>query len=160
MLTRSLLAAARLPGPRKARWLLLRAARVQTRAWNIAPGCYFSGPRITVGRGTFINRGCVFDASSPITIGERCAIGIGVTVLTSTHTIGPPERRAGQLVSRPVTVGDGCWIGSNVVLLPGVTVGAGCVIAAGAVVRADCDPDTMYAGVPASPVRTLELSPV
>jgi maltose O-acetyltransferase len=141
--------------PRKARWLLLRAAGVRTDAWNIAPGCHFTGPRVTIGRGTFINRGCVFDASASVLIGERCAFGLEVMILTSTHDQGPPDRRAGALASAPITVGDGCWIGSRALLLPGVTVGDGAIIAAGAVVHADCDPHTLYAGVPARSIRHI-----
>lgn len=143
--------------PRKARWLLLRAAGVHTDAWNIAPGCQFTGSRVTIGRGTFINGGCVFDSSASITIGERCALGLEVMLLSSSHEIGPADRRAGAMTGAPVTVGDGCWIGSRAVLLPGATVGDGAVIAAGAVVRGDCDPHTLYAGVPAKPLRALPV---
>jgi len=46
-------------------------------------------------------------------------------------------------------IGDGAWIGARVIILPGVTVGAGAVIAAGSVVTSDCAPDSLYAGVPA-----------
>lgn len=154
--SRALLAAARLGAiHRKGRWLLLRAAGIKTRAWNIAPGCFFGGTNITIGQGTYVNRECLFDGFASIAIGERCAIGMRVMFVTSSHEPGGPERRAGKLSGRPITVGDGCWIGSGAVLLPGVTVGDGCVIAAGAVVRSDCEPHTMYAGVPARRVKTL-----
>jgi maltose O-acetyltransferase len=52
-------------------------------------------------------------------------------------------------------VGDGSWIGANVTILPGVTIGKDCVIGAGAVVTSDCAPNTVYAGVPARPIRML-----
>src|SRR3954452_168159 len=81
---------------------------------------------------------------------------MGVMILTSAHALGPHERRGGELASAPVRIGHGCWIGARAVLLPGVTVGDGCVIAAGAVVRADCTADTLYAGVPAQAVRRLD----
>jgi maltose O-acetyltransferase len=141
--------------PRKARWLILRAAGVTTRAWNIGPGCYFSGRDITIGRGTYINRGCLFDGFAPVHIGERCAIGMRAMFVTSSHGPGTPDRRAGDVTGSPVTVGDGCWIGAQAVVLPGVTVGAGCVIASGAVVTDDCDSNGLYAGVPARLVRSL-----
>jgi maltose O-acetyltransferase len=84
---------------------------------------------------------------------------MGVMILTSEHALGPHERRGGEVVGTPVRVGDGCWIGARAVLLPGATVGDGCVIAAGADVRGDCEPDTLYAGVPARPVRRLDDEP-
>jgi maltose O-acetyltransferase len=140
--------------PRKARWALMRLAGVRTDAWNISPGCFFSGT-VTIGRGTIINRECLFDGHAPITVGERCAIGMRVTVATSSHEPGGPERRAGELTAAPVAVGDGCWIGAGATLLPGVTIGDGAVIAAGAVVASDCEPHSLYAGVPATHVRHL-----
>lgn len=51
---------------------------------------------------------------------------------------------------------DGCWLGGNVTVLPGVTIGRGCVIAAGAVVTKSCDPNGLYAGVPARRIRDLD----
>lgn len=149
-----LLLASRSPVPRKARWLLLRAAGIRTAAWNIGPRCFFSGD-ITIGRGTFINRECVLDGFAPVRIGERCAIGMRAMLVTSSHRIGTCERRAGDLEPAPITVGDGCWIGAGAVLLPGVTVGPGCVIASGAVVTHDCTSDGLYAGVPARRIRDL-----
>jgi maltose O-acetyltransferase len=140
--------------PRKARWLVLRCSGIATEAWNIAPGCFFAG-HVEIGRGTYVNRECLFDGMAPIRIGPRCAIGMRAAFITSSHEVGPPERRAGDLVSRPVTVGAGCWIGSHAVLLPGVTVGDGCIIASGAVVHRDCTPHSLYGGVPARLIRSL-----
>ena len=141
--------------PRKVRWGLLRLSGVKTDAWNIGPRCYFGTNEVVIGRGTFVNRGCVFDAMAPIRIGERCALGMEVMFITSTHPVAGHERRAGDVEGKPVIIGDGCWIGARATILPGVSVGAGSVIAAGAVVVSDCDPDTVYAGVPARPVRDL-----
>jgi maltose O-acetyltransferase len=137
------------------RWLILRACGVDARAWNIGPRCVFGTTDVAIGRGTFINRGCVFDAMAPIRIGGRCAIGMEVMVITSTHAVAGPDRRAGELEARPVTIGKGCWIGSRVVILPGVTVGDGVIIASGAVVSRDCDANMLYAGIPARPIRAL-----
>lgn len=63
--------------------------------------------------------------------------------------------RGGEVISMPIKIGGGCWIGARAVILPGVTVGNGCIIGAGAVVAKDCEPDGMYAGVPAKRVRDL-----
>jgi acetyltransferase-like isoleucine patch superfamily enzyme len=76
---------------------------------------------------------------------------------TSGHRIGSAERRAGVYVADPIAIGDGSWIGTRAVLLGGVTVGAGCMVAAGAVVVADCQPNGLYAGTPARRVRDLPV---
>jgi len=68
---------------------------------------------------------------------------------------GAPERRAGAVGGKPVAVGNGCWIGARVMVMPGVSVGDGCVVAAGAIVTKDCEPHGLYAGVPAQRVRDL-----
>jgi len=139
---------------RKLRWLLLRIRGVKTDAWNIGAHCVFSGD-VRIGRGTFVNRECLFDGMAPIRIGPRCAIGMRVMFITSTHEPGTPERRAGALAAKPVTIGEGCWIGAGAIFLPGVTVGDGCVVGAGAVVSRDCEPHGLYAGVPARRISDL-----
>jgi len=63
--------------------------------------------------------------------------------------------RAGPATWRSIVVGDGTWIGANVVILPGVTIGAGCVTGAGSVPAGDYRPDGLYVGVPARRVRDL-----
>jgi maltose O-acetyltransferase len=138
--------------PRLARWLLLRACGLDV-PWNIRERCHFGSRQVTIGRGTFVNRGCTFDGR--VRIGARCAIGLEAMFLSSTHKLGDHDRRGGPLWFDPIAVGDGCWIGSRAVILPGVTIGDGAVVAAGAVVRHDCEPDTLYAGVPARAVRKL-----
>lgn len=143
--------------PRTVRLVLLRAFGADVRTRAISPGCFFGGPFFAIGRGTFVNVGCVFDNSAPITVGDRCALGIGTRLITSTHELGPASARAGDNVARPVRIEDGCWLGASVTVLPGVTIGRGCVVGAGAVVTRDCAPDGLYVGVPA--VRSRELEP-
>ncbi|MDW3214164.1 MAG: DapH/DapD/GlmU-related protein [Ilumatobacteraceae bacterium] len=111
--------------------------------------------RLRIGDRGWINAGCYFDASAPITIGDDVAIGQGVLILTQSHELGPSERRAGALTDAPVTIGDGCWLGARSVILPGVTIERGSIVAAGAVVRHDVPPDTLVAGVPARTIRDL-----
>jgi maltose O-acetyltransferase len=112
--------------------------------------------RIRIGKNCWINDSCVLDASAPITIGNNVALGQGVMILTNTHLLGPSEYRAGPLVSLSVIVGDGAWIGARTTVLPGVTIGTGAIVAAGAVVNKSVAADTMVAGVPARLVRELE----
>jgi len=144
---------------RSVRWAILRACglKVETRA--ICARTTFTGPDVAIGRGSFVNSDCFFDAMAPITLGEGVAVGMDVLFATSTHEIGPATRRAGRLTAAPIRVEDGVWIGARAVLLPGVTVGSGCVIAAGAVVAADCEPNGLYGGVPARRIRDLDTGP-
>jgi acetyltransferase-like isoleucine patch superfamily enzyme len=60
-----------------------------------------------------------------------------------------------SVVARPVVVEDGAWIGMAALILPGVRIGAGAVVSAGAVVTSDVPPDTLVAGNPAAVVRSL-----
>ncbi|GEL24518.1 hypothetical protein PSU4_34720 [Pseudonocardia sulfidoxydans NBRC 16205] len=119
-------------------------------------GTHFSRPaHLRVGEGCFVNRRCYFDLDGVVTLEDDVVIGHGVTIVTSTHELGPSTRRAGAVTPRPVTVRRGAWLGANATVLPGVTVGAGAVVAAGAVVTDDVTPDTLVAGVPARAVRRL-----
>ena len=57
---------------------------------------------------------------------------------------------------KPIIVGDGCWIGANSLIMPGVTIGNGVVIAAGSVVTKDCESDCLYGGVPAKKIKEFK----
>ena len=124
---------------------------------TIFPGCWFGGNNISIGARTFINRGCLFDNSERISLGERCAIGPGTKFLTGTHEIGPSDHRARGWNASPIKVGDGTWLGASVLVLPGVSIAGGCVVAAGAVVTEDCAADGLYGGVPARRLRDLAV---
>ena len=76
-------------------------------------------------------------------------------IITYQHPIGVPGQCATPGEPRPAHVGDGTWIGAGAIILPGLTIGAGCVVAADAVVTRNCDPNEVYAGVPAKRLREL-----
>jgi acetyltransferase-like isoleucine patch superfamily enzyme len=111
--------------------------------------------RVTIGERCFINDGCRFDATAPITLGDDVYLGHDAALLTATHEIAHTSHRAGALVGRPITVGRGAWIGARAVVLPGITIGAGAIVAAGAVVTRSVPADTLVGGVPAQPIRSL-----
>ncbi len=135
--------------PRTVRWAIYRGMGLKIDTRRISAGCTFTGPRVTIGRGSFVNTGCLFDSSAAITLGPRCDLGPRVSLITSTHELAGPEQRAGALKAEPITVGAGTWIGAGAMVLPGVTIGEGCVIAAGSVVVKDCEAGLTYLGVPA-----------
>jgi maltose O-acetyltransferase len=118
-------------------------------------GGHGAARRLEIGTDCFINQDCVFDATAPIVIGNDVNLGHGVLITTSSHVIGGPERRAGLLQPEPVRIGDGAWLASRVIVLPGVEVGAGAIVAAGAVVTRSVPPHTVVAGVPAREIRRL-----
>ncbi|MFW6187968.1 MAG: acyltransferase [Actinomycetota bacterium] len=142
--------------PVPARWRLLRAAGAGVSPALILAGVRLPGRNLRIGRGAFINRGVTWDGHGSLRLGERCAIGHEVLFIGGTHEIGGGEDRAGKRIDLPISVGDGTWIGARATVLPGVSIGAGCIIAAGAVVSRDCEPHGVYAGVPARRIRDLD----
>lgn len=141
--------------PRPLRGALYRRAGLDVRTNKLDVGIFFAGRDASIGD-SFVNRGVRFYNFARVEIGDGCSIAMEVAFLTGTHEIGTHEKRGGPGVLQPVRVGDGCWLGARVLVLPGVTIGAGCVVAAGAVVASDCEPDGFYAGVPARRIRELE----
>lgn len=137
------------------RWRLLRASGANVSRCTISPGVWIGNTKLTIGEASFVNTKTMIASHAPVTIGERVYLAMGVTIVTSSHEVGPSRKRAGAVTTAPVTIGDGAWIGANATILPGVTIGAGTIVAAGAVVTADCEPDSVYAGVPAIRKRGL-----
>jgi maltose O-acetyltransferase len=111
--------------------------------------------RLTIGGGCFLNDGCRFDVSAPITIEDDVFLAHDVAILTASHELGSSARRAGHTTASPVTIERGCWIGARVTILGGVTIGRGSVVAAGAVVIGSVPADTLVGGVPATVLRAL-----
>lgn len=121
----------------------------------VRSGCFFGGPRISIGSGTFINYRCFFEGTNKIHIGENCALGMNVTFCNSNHDYSNPYKRAGAVNSKSIIVKDGVWIGANSIILPGVTIEKGCVISAGSVVTNNCNESGIYGGVPARRIKDL-----
>ena len=114
-------------------------------------GWIYGRGRLKIGAGTWLSPSSTFythnDAS--ISIGNNCDIGPGVKFITGSHHIGGKTRRAGMGTAKPIVIEDGCWIGAYSIILGGVTIGRGSVIAAGSVVTRDVGEDVLAAGVPA-----------
>lgn len=145
--------------PRRLRTRLLRAVGhtgIDVTA-RVNPGVFLGARRgLTLGPRAFINYDCFLDLGAPVTLGPDVGLGYGTMLITCGHDAGPAQRRWGTAVNAPIDIGEGTWVGSRVTILPGVTIGRGCVIASGAVVTADCAPDGLYGGVPARRLRDLE----
>jgi len=111
------------------------------------------GKNIHLGKRVFINSGCKFQDQGGILIGDDVLIGHNVTIVTLNHSTDPDRR--GDLEPHPVRIGNKVWIGANATILPGVTVGDGAIVAAGAVVTKDVRPRTIAGGVPAKCIKAI-----
>lgn len=102
-----------------------------------------------MGKNSIINQKCRLDNRGNITIGDSVAISAEVCILTADHD---PTRSdfAGRL--RYVTIEDYVFIGTRAMILPGVILGKGSIVAAGAVVTKNVEPFTIVAGIPAKPI--------
>jgi acetyltransferase-like isoleucine patch superfamily enzyme len=109
-----------------------------------------NGRKIFLGQRNVINWGCVLDGRKfSIRIGNDVSIGPEATILTLGHDPQSPDLAD---AGGDVVIGDRVWIAYRAIILPGVTIGEGAVVAAGAVVTKDVAPFTIVAGVPARPV--------
>lgn len=111
------------------------------------------GKNITFGKNVFVNSGCCFQDQAGITIGDGSLIGHQVVLATINHDFNPMRRATNH--PAPIVIGKNVWIGAHATLTPGVTIGDGAVIAAGAVVTHDVPPNMIVGGVPAKPIRNL-----
>lgn len=110
---------------------------------------------VHIGDDCFVGRGCelwAHSAEADIRLGHHVLLGPGVLITTLGHDPQDPQR---GVLAKPVRVGDRAWLGARCVILPGVTVGEGAVVAAGAVVAEDVPPWTLVGGVPAKAIRSL-----
>ena len=93
----------------------------------------------------------------PVKIGNHVNLAQGITVTALNHNFDDTEKRIDEqgVSTKPVTIEDDVWVGANAVILPGVTIGNHCVVAAGAVVTKDVPPHSLVAGVPAKVIKQI-----
>ena len=113
------------------------------------------GHLISIGRDSFVNYGAYFMDGGAITIGDRVYIGPNCGLYTAQHPLRWQERNLGLERALPITICDNCWLGGDVKVLPGVTVGEGCVIGAGSIVTRDVPAGMLAMGAPCRPIRPI-----
>lgn len=114
------------------------------------------GGKVSLG-GCYINRNCNIIAMDEIVIEGGVTIGPNVCIYDHDHNMAYiKDKTAAPYVTAPVKIGKNAWIGANSVILKGVTVGDGAVIAAGAVVSKDVPEKTIMGGVPAKEIAKLD----
>ncbi|MBE6249315.1 MAG: acyltransferase [Prevotella sp.] len=93
----------------------------------------------------------------PVCIGNHVNLAQGITITALNHNFEDASKRIDEqgISTKPVVIGDDVWIGANAVILPGVTIGSHCVVAAGAVVTKDVPDNCVVGGVPAKVIKSL-----
>ena len=109
-----------------------------------------------IGDGTWVGPFCLIDGSGGLRIGSGCDIAAGTHIYTHSTARRCVTGRQVETDRAPVHIGDRTFIGANSVVLMGVTIGSGCVIAAGSVVRSDVPDGHWAAGVPATIRGTVD----
>ena len=116
------------------------------------------GSQIYLGEHVFINFNCVILDCARVEIGTGSMLGPNVQIYTATHPMDPTARACGKEFAAPISIGKNVWIGGGAIILPGLKIGDGAVIAAGAVVTKDVAPYTVVAGNPAKLIRRFYKS--
>lgn len=125
---------------------------------NIRPNIKFAmGYNISIGENSGIGDGCFLQDLGEIVIGCDVLMAPEVMIFTANHKIKKDEliRTQGAEI-KSVRIEDDVWIGTRAILLPGIHIGKGAVIAAGAVVTKDVEPNTIVGGVPAKKIGNRE----
>jgi acetyltransferase-like isoleucine patch superfamily enzyme len=120
-------------------------------------GIYSEGPSIIIGDNTFIGHHCEFNINEGIKIGKRGLIAAGCKFIDHNHNAGYSDRknRVPDPQGAPILIGEYVWLGVNVVVLAGVNIGDGAVIAAGSVVTKSVPSGQLWGGTPARLIREV-----
>lgn len=118
---------------------------------------FLNGRKVFLGENNVINFGCLLDGRHyAIRTGNNVSIGPEATLLTLGHDPHAEDFTTG--VGGEIVIGDHVWIAYGAIILPGVTIGDGAVVAAGAVVSRDVEPYTIVAGSPAKVVKKRNIT--
>jgi len=127
---------------------------------HICDGVFVTNPPHTsLGNEVILNESVIlasYGANSRITIGSHVSISYGANVIAGGLDISNGAVDHGKHVGAPIVVEDHAWIGAKAIILSGVTIGRGAVVAAGSVVTRDVSPHTVVAGVPARLIKKIE----
>ncbi len=115
---------------------------------------------ISIGDGCSLQTSAHIAAVRSVTIGSNVLVGSYVHITDHDHEYGDPDWPPilnRQVRAAPVAIGDGAWLGDQVIVLRGVSIGAGVVVGAASVVTRDVAPYTVVVGAPAKPVRRYDF---
>ncbi|RBL93803.1 glycosyltransferase [Chitinophaga flava] len=127
---------------------------------SIHMNCFLCGTNITIAENTTINRKCFLDGRGQLSIGNKVSISPEVQIITGDHDYNSPSF---AFRSQDVRIDDYVWVGTRAMILPGVHIGEGAVVCAGAVVTKDVEAFAVVAGIPAKKIkersRNLDYNP-
>lgn len=118
-----------------------------------------SPSKLTIGSHTSINRGCIINCGGGVKIGNNVLIAPNVIIYSQNHSY----KKTSELIKDqgydegPVLIEDDSWLAASCIILPGVKIARGTVVAAGSIVTKDTLPYSIYAGVPAKKIGDREL---
>ena len=122
---------------------------------TVLPPLYIDyGKPVTIGKRCFIQQCCTFFGRGGIEIGDDVFIGPKCNLITINHDVNPDNRSA--TYGKSIKIEDKVWLGINATILPGVTLGYGCIVGANSVVTKDVPPMTIVAGNPARIIKKIE----
>ena len=136
----------------RAQTILKRCPRVGSDVRLRMPVVVYAPEKLSIGSQGDIGEFVVLRANGGLTIGDRVLVAAHAVLTTRGHPILPP--RFGHTVDGPIVLEDDVWVGAAAVVLPGVTIGRGSIVGAGAVVTRDVPANTFVGGVPGRPIRT------
>lgn len=112
---------------------------------------------ITLGDNVSIHTLCYIDGGGGLTVGNNVSIAHNCSIITFNHSWDNRciPIKYNQLNYSPIKIHDDVWIGAGVRIMPGVTIANRCIIGAGSVVTKDCEPNSIYAGIPAHKIRSI-----
>ena len=113
------------------------------------------GFNISIGDNFFSNFNTVFIDCSRIVIGNNVMFGPNCCIDGAGHPTDSVRRNEGYEYAYPITIEDDVWLGSGVHIMPGVTIGRGCVIGAGSIVTKDIPPYSLAVGNPCHVIREI-----
>lgn len=142
---------------RKRKVVLQRLIPNQGAELYIEPPFYCDyGYNIILGEKVYMNFNCCILDVMQVKIGDRAMLAPGVQIYTATHPLNAIERNSGREYARPVNIGDDVWIGGGAIICPGVSIGNGVVVAAGAIVTKDVPKNVLIGGNPARIIKTID----
>lgn len=126
---------------------------------NFYPGVFiFPAKKFKVGDNVNFAKNVIIATPGGVTIGDRTMLGFGCQLISGNHAI--PEGRGkiydAGYVRKPINIGADCWLGANSIVLAGVSIGEGAIVAAGSVVNKDVPSFSIVGGVPAKLIKYRE----
>jgi len=122
------------------------------------PVTTYASDKIEIGNSVCIGEYSVLRGNGGLIIGDETMIAANVSIITRGHPTDLPRRDSSlspYIIDKKVIIRKNVWIGVGAIILPGVTIGEGAMVAAGSVVCKDVEPKSLVGGVPAKFIRYL-----